>query len=310
MLRVLRPGALTTVQDLGRPGLGRAGVSPSGAMDPLALRVANRLLGNPAGAPAIEITGPGVQVELERGAWIGLAGADLGARVGDESLGSWRTSRVEAGGVLAFEGRVRGARAYVALPGGLRVAPVMGSVSTDLDARLGGFAGTPLRRGDSLDWTGVDEPRMNTGPKQRSLREGSDLLRWYDEPFVLALVPAPDTPAEALRALFGGTYRVGERSSRMGYRLEGPNVPVPAAAEAISEAVAPGAVQITAEGQPILLMADRQTVGGYPVVAHLARAHVPRAAQLWPGDRLHLVSVTEAEAQLMAREQEAMLATL
>jgi antagonist of KipI len=113
-----------------------------------------------------------------------------------------------------------------------------------------------------------------------------------------------------VQALLDGSYRVGERSSRMGYRLEGPPVSVPSAAEAISEAIAPGAVQVTAEGQPILLMADRQTVGGYPVVAHLARAHVPRAAQLWPGDPVRFVAVSVGEAQRMARLQEAMVAAL
>jgi antagonist of KipI len=305
MLRVLRPGVLTTVQDLGRRGLGRTGVSTSGAMDPLALRIANRLLGNRPGAPALEVTGPGVQLLFERAAWIGLAGADLGAQAGSHALPGWQAHLVGAGEVLAFESRTCGARSYVALPGGLRVAEVMGSAATDLDARFGGLDGAALRRGDALDWNDEHEP--TTRLVARRLR---DVLRWYDNPFALAVVVAADAPAEAGGVLLDGAYRVGDRSSRMGYRLEGRPARVPAAAEAISEAIAPGAVQVTADGQPILLMADRQTVGGYPVVAHLARAHVPKAAQLWPGDFIRFVPMTVEEAQRLAREQEATVAAL
>jgi antagonist of KipI len=308
MLRVLRPGALTTVQDLGRPGLGRTGVSPSGAMDPLALCVANRLIGNLPGAAALEVTGPGAQLQFEETTVLGLAGADLDARVAGRPLPEGQAHRIEAGAVLSFEGRLRGARAYLALPGGLRVPEVMGSAATDLDARLGGLAGTPLRRGDRLEWHGsVDADRRGSTAPAWS----TELRLWYHDPFELAVVATEEAAPAALRVLIGSAYRVGSRSSRMGYRLEGAPVPVPvAAAEAISEAIAPGAIQVTADGQPILLMADRQTVGGYPVLAHLARAHLPRAAQLWPGDQVSFVPVSVEEAQQMARRQAAWLARL
>jgi antagonist of KipI len=302
MLRVRRPGALTTVQDLGRAGLGRMGVSPSGAMDPLSLRVANSLVGNAPGAAALELTGPGVELLFEEAAWIALAGADLAAKAGPRPIAPWQAHRIEAGEVLAFGGRTRGARAYVAVSGGLRVPSVMGSASTDLDARLGGLAGAPLRRGDAIPLgAGAPPPPRSVGP---------GILRFYANAFELAVVVADDAPEDAVRVLLGNTYRVSSRSSRMGFRLEGAPVPVTAAAEAISEAIAPGALQVTADGQPILLMADRQTVGGYPVLAHLARAHVPKAAQLFPGDEIRLRPITVVEAQAMARELEAAVGAL
>ncbi len=300
--RVVRPGALTTVQDGGRPSLGRCGVSVSGAMDPLALATANRLLGNPALAAALEITGPGLELQLEDATALALAGADLAAALGGRAMAPWRTHAARAGELIAFSGRAVGARAYLAFPGGLDVPLAMASAATDLDARFGGHEGRPLRRDDVVRWHGTAGGRVT--------REPVDVGRWYDEPYTLAVVIEDEVSEAARDALVRGEFRVGARSSRMGYRLEGPPVPLKAPADALSEPIAPGAIQVAGDGQPILLMADRQTVGGYPVVAHLARAHQPKAAQLWPGDPVGFRAVSRDEAQRLARELWSMLEAL
>jgi antagonist of KipI len=291
MIEVLEPGVLMTVQDLGRPGLGRFGVSPGGAMDPLALRVANRLVGNADGAAALEITGAGAELRFEAPLDFAIAGADLGAAL-DGPVAPWRAHRAPAGSILRFTRRVSGARAILAIAGGLDVPAVLGSAAADLDAGLGGGR---LARG----------ARLSPGPGASPARAAApDVRLAYQDPFRLRFVPFAD-PAlapEAL-ALFGAAaYRVSERSNRTGYRLAGPSLPVAAPADRLSAPVAPGTLQLPPDGQPILLMADRQTIGGYPCLGHLVAADRPKSAQLWPGDVVRFLPVTLEEAHRAARE--------
>lgn len=297
ILRVVRPGILATVQDLGRPGMGRWGVSPGGALDRLALRVANRLLGNPGGAPALELTGAGFGARFDAPTDVALCGADLGAEIDGRPAAPWLADRVPAGGTLALGARRRGARAYLAVPGGFAVAAVLGSASTDLDAALGGLGGRALRAGDEVAFPGGEAARRPTA-------DASALSRFYQGGALLRYVPAPGAPG-----LDGLDFRVGPRSNRTGYRLEGARLP-PAPADEISEAIAPGAIQIPPDGAPILLLADRQTVGGYACAGHVARADLPRAAQLWPGDAVRFRAITVADAQRAAQEQEAAVASV
>ena len=297
---MVRPGTLTTVQDLGRPGLGRLGVSPSGAMDPVALRAANALAGAHRGAAALEVTGPGLELDVLADGVAALAGADLEAQLDGVPLAPWRSFPLRAGTRLRCGGRRQGARAYLAVRGGFRVPLVMGSAATDLDAGLGGISGRPLRRGDLLE--------AARGERDVPVADEAALDRlrgWYREPDTLGVVVGADGGS-----LPGRTYVVGQRSGRMGYRLAGEPLAVARAGEAISEPIAPGAVQVAADGQPLLLMADRPTVGGYPVVAHVVQAHLPRAAQLWPGDPVRFVAVSLTDAWRMARALAADVAAL
>jgi 5-oxoprolinase (ATP-hydrolysing) subunit C len=298
-IEVVRPGVLATVQDLGRPGLGRFGVSPSGAMDPLALRMANRLLGNPAGAPALELTGPGAELRFLHDAPYALAGADLGATLDGAPAPLHQAARAPAGAVLRFARRARGARATLALAGGIEVAPVLGSAATDLDAGLGGGA---LGRGARLAAGAADPPAVSS-----PWRPSPALLALaYDDPFLLRYLPHAD-PAlggGAAAVFASASWKVTERSNRTGYRLAGP-APLPLsagrAADRLSEPLAPGTLQVPPDGQPIMLMADRQTVGGYPILGHLAAADRTRAAQLWPGDMVRFRAVSLDEAHAAAR---------
>jgi biotin-dependent carboxylase-like uncharacterized protein len=298
MLEVVRPGLLTTVQDLGRPGLGRFGVSPGGAMDPLALRVANWLVGNAEGDAALELTGPGAELRFLAATDFALAGADLGATLDGRRMALARAHTAAAGSSLAFRLRVRGARTVLAVAGGLEVESVLGSASTDLDAGLG----TRLARGQ----------RLTAGLGTGWPRSPPPVDFAYEDPFRLRYVPAADAAitAEAAVQFQGAAFRLSDRSNRTGYRLAGPPLPVVGQPERLSAPVAPGTIQLPPDGQPILLMADRQTIGGYPVLGYLIAADRPKAAQLWPGDEVRFVAVSLEQAEHAARRLAAALKVL
>lgn len=297
-IRVRRPGLLTTVQDLGRPGLGRFGVSQSGAMDPLALRVANLLVGNPEGFPCLEITAVGPELEVGQVTRFAVTGGNLSPTLNGEAIEPWRDHTAGPGDTLGFGPRRSGARCYLAVAGGLVVPRELGSTATDLEGGLGGLGGGPLRTGQLLS-LGAAVP----GPP-RAAHLG--VLRQYASPFVLRFIPETgDVAMRAAVATFtAGRYRVSRSSNRMGYRLEGPPVTVGRAGEMLSEPIPPGTIQAPPGGQPILLMADRPTVGGYPRLGQVIRADLPKAGQLWVGHRVRFVPVTLAGSRVALRAQE------
>jgi biotin-dependent carboxylase-like uncharacterized protein len=310
-LEIVRPGLLATIQDLGRPGHARWGLGPSGALDPLALRVSNRLAGNADGAPALEITGSGAEVRFLREALFALAGADLGAALDGVAVGAAAAARARAGSTLAFTARRRGGRAYLAVAGGLEAPAAWGSAATDLAAGVGGPAGLegrPLPRGARLRAPPGGGPAPP--PPERAAALAAILEAAHADPFTPRFVPDedPDVPAEALAAFARAAFRVSPRSSRAGFRLEGPPLPTRARPDRLSEPVAPGLIQLPPDGLPILLMADRNTTGGYPRLGHLIAADTPKAAQLWPGDAVRFTPVTVEEAHALARLRERALA--
>ncbi|WP_224241183.1 5-oxoprolinase subunit C family protein [Hyalangium gracile] len=302
-LRVQKPGMFTTIQDLGRPGQGRWGVSPSGAMDPLALTLANLLVGNPAGAAALEVTALGPELLFEREATFALTGAELRATLDGAPVATRQAHRARAGQVLRFGARAHGARAYLAVAGGLGASAqsFLGSAATDVEAHLGGLGGRPLRAGDVLALA----PQPPFQP--RSVHAGWE--RWYQPPDVVRFIPEPGArlPAEALERFEAARFRISPRSNRMGYRLEGPALPTETGGLQLSEPVAPGTIQLPPDGQPIVLMADRQTTGGYPRLGHVLRADVPKLAQRWLGDPVGFRAVTLEEARQALRDLQAWL---
>jgi biotin-dependent carboxylase-like uncharacterized protein len=312
LLEVVRAGLATTVQDRGRVGLGRFGVSPSGAMDPLAHRLANELLGNDRSAATLEVTGPGCEVVFLGATRFAIAGGDLDAALDGQPLDAQAAAFAPAGARLQFRGRRRGARASLAVPGGFQVAPVLSSASTDLGAGLGGVGGRPLRNGCKLaapappaahparppgDDPPAGDPRARLAPIESFYRT---------DPFVLRFVPEddPGLPAQAAARFCSAAFRVSSRSGRTGYRFEGEPLPARPDPERLSEPTAPGAIQLPPDGFPILLMADRNTIGGYPRLGHLAAADQPRAAQLWPGDGVRFQPISLADAIRLARDTE------
>jgi biotin-dependent carboxylase-like uncharacterized protein len=302
-LQVRKPGLFTTIQDLGRPGYGRWGVSPCGAMDPLALMLANLLVGNSAGAAALEVTALGPELVFGEEASFAIAGADLSATLDGERLAPGTARRARAGQTLRFGARVQGARAYVAVAGGLSrgARRFLGSVATDLEAGLGGLSGQRLRAGDELP--------LDPQPPFQARAVKGDWVRWYPSSGAVRFIPEAGTrlPAEAVELFAAARFRVSPRSNRVGYRLEGPALPTAAADLQLSEPVAPGTIQLPPDGQPIVLMADRQTTGGYPRLGHVLRADVPRLAQLWLGEEVSFRAVTLDEARRALREQQTWL---
>lgn len=304
-VRVLSPGLLTTVQDLGRNGWRHLGVGCAGALDAHAHTLANLLAGNPANAATLEITLAGPTLRFEQATRIALCGADIDARCDGVSLPTARPCIVPAGGTLALGGCRQGARAYLAVAGGFDTDPVLGSRSTDLRGGFGGWEGRALRKGDALPLAGrgsdVDAPRIATW-----WIDASPELAPHGAIRVLAGADAtsPDD------ALFRQAWRVASASDRQGLRLAGDPLRVADARERISEPVAPGTIQLPPDGLPIVLLADAQSHGGYPRIGHVIQADWPRLAQLRPGDTLRFAPCTAADAQAAWRRQQHGLARL
>ncbi|MGE0591438.1 MAG: 5-oxoprolinase subunit PxpB [Vicinamibacterales bacterium] len=297
-LTVVRGGLLTTVQDLGRWGYQARGVSPAGPMDLVSHRVANLLVGNPRDAATIEVTILGPELRVEGGAVLAVTGADLSATLDGDPLPLGRAVRARDGAVVRFGDRRAGARAYVAMGGGVAAPAVLGSRATHV---MSGLGGRPLRAGDRLplgEPTG--DPRPGTAPRM-GLPRGGTRVRVLPGPQQEAL------DAETLDRLTAARWYVTPASDRTGYRLAGA-VDEPAARAAggamISDAAFPGGVQVLPSGQPVLLLADRQTTGGYPQGAIVIGADLPLAGQLAPGDWIEFepCSRRDAVAALVALE--------
>jgi antagonist of KipI len=286
-------------------------------MDRNALRVANALVGNAEGAAGLEITLIGPTLRFDRTALIAITGADLEATVNETRIPTWHPVAVPAGATLRFGKPQVGCRAYLAIAGGVDVPPLFGSRSTYLRGGFGGFAGRALRAGDVVPCGEASGLSLAIGQSLHAV-DGIGIARWSagatlrppysSEPLIRVLAGAhTDALArESRAALFTAPFRVSASSDRMGYRLEGPALSLREPLELLSEAVAFGTIQLPAGGAPIVLMADRQTTGGYPRVGEVASIDLPLIAQLKPGDRLRfrLVSLDEAQRWYLAYEQE------
>ncbi len=304
--RVLKPGIFTTVQDLGRHGYQKYGVPVAGAMDEFALRAGNLLVGNAEDDAALEITLLGPKLELLEDAVLAITGADLGASVGGKPLPLWKSVALRKGSQISF-GRPRsGARAYLAVAGGIDVPKVMGSRSTYVRGKLGGFHGRPLQAGDELPVGRSSRPVPGRKlPEHLVPRYG---VPGYGGIVRVILGPQDDYfTSESLELFLSSAYRVLPVSDRMGYRLEGPKLKHRQGADIISDAIPPGAVQVPGHGAPIVMLADRQTTGGYAKIATVISADLPVLAQLRPGDGVSFKSVSMVEAITALREQQAAL---
>ncbi len=299
-IHVIRPGLHTTVQDSGRWGFQSAGVPVAGPMDPFSHRLANLLVGNPIRAAVLEITLIGPELEFGEPATIAVCGAEFDLVAGGSAAPMSRSFHVAAGTRLQFGRRRAGARAYLAIAGGVQTPPVMGSRATHVVSAMGGLQGRALVAGDRIP--------IVPGGVAAPLRRASGLTLPVRGRARLRLLPgaqadwfAPTTH----KTLASVSFRVSPRSNRMGYRLEGPPLMRSRHEELISAPLAFGAVQVPGAGEPILLMADRQTAGGYPQIASVIAADLPVAGQLAPGDFIEFAfcSRHEAAAALIARER-------
>jgi len=320
-LRIITGGLQTTVQDLGRPGRQRSGIPVCGAMDPFAHRVANMLVGNDDDAATLEASLLGPGITFDEPAVIALAGGDLSATISGNDVAPWHALTVPQGAMLRFgEARV-GCRAYIAVAGGIDVAPVFGSRSTYLRAQFGGLEGRALRSGDVLN-PGIPSPTAERITAALRASGTTAVGRWtvansarpaYNDDPIVRVIPGAhhelldDTSRERL---VSSTFRVSSNSDRMGYRLSGVELSLRQPTELLSEAVAFGTIQLPPGGEPIVLMADHQTTGGYPRIGEVATVDLPLIAQLKPGDRLRfrLVSVEKAQQAYLAQERDLSMA--
>ena len=301
---VVKPGLMTTVQDLGRPQAAASGVTPGGAMDRFAHVAANLLVGNDRSAATLECTITGPSLFAGVACVVAVTGADLEPMIGGRPIPMWTGVALAAGDQLSFGTRRSGARAYIAVAGGFVADRWLGSMSTNLLVGRGGVGGRALRRGDVLSagqamWS---EPGLTLAPEHRPAY-ADRTLRVIGGPHAGRLTP------ESRAALLGTAFAVSRSSNRMGYRLDGPTLEAPGQ-ELLSFQLVAGAVQLPAGGQPILLMADHQTAGGYPVVAVVVSASLPMAAQLAPGDEIRFEEVTLERAVEMRAAQRRALETL
>jgi len=306
VLQVVSPGLLTTIQDLGRPAAIAAGVPTVGAMDRFAHRAANLLAGNSPHDATLECTMNGPHLVAEEPCLVAITGADFQPRINGAPAPTWTSLLLIRGDRLSFEGRRSGARAYIAVGGGFEADRWLGSRSTSLIAGRGGMHGRALARGDVLSVAAESPAPVVAG---RELPPG---LRPVYTDRTVHVMPGPHVrrlDAESRKLLFSAEFTVSRDADRMGYRLDGPQLSM-SGDELLSFGLVAGAIQMPRSGQPILLMADHQTAGGYPVVAVVISASMPIAAQLAPGDTVRFTQTTAAEASRRRLALSSALATL
>ncbi len=293
---------LTTVQDLGRYGYERYGIPVAGAMDPFALQVANILVGNKPGEAALEITIAGPVLRATESCLIAVTGADLGLRLDGRPLPPWMSMFVRRGCIIEFSGRKRGCRAYLAVAGGIDVPPLMGSKSTYLSGGFGGLAGRALKKGDLIP-TG---PTTFHLPSLAGREFPADRIPPYSDAPEVHVILGPQEDyftEEGIAAFLSSRYQVSPTSDRMGYRLQGAAIAHKGRADIISDGIVLGSVQVPADRQPMVMMADHQTTGGYPKIATVIGADIPLLAQCMPGaSTVTFQAITIEEAQARYRQ--------
>jgi antagonist of KipI len=316
-IQVQAPGLLTTVQDLGRQGFGPLGVSPSGAADPISLRLGNRLVANDEGAAGLEMMLLGGTFVFPQGAIVALMGSDFAATLGEVSLDVGTSVQVRPGQTIRLGPTNSGARCYLCVHGGISVKLFLGSASTHILSGLGGFEGRALRKGDVVRIGSATEPfrRRTIAPEV-----SEHLFRRK----VLRVTPGPQADwfsESSLRSFYATTYRVGEQSNRMGLRLEmglemGPEGELERTAasqrgtsDMNTEGVSLGAVQVPTGGAPIILFVEQQTTGGYPKIANVISADLHHVGQLRPRDEIRFEQVTFDTARSLLIEQEKLLSS-
>ncbi len=301
MIEILDGGFLTTVQDAGRRGWGRFGVPPSGPMDRLAFRAANLLVGNDPNAAGLEIMLAGPVLRATCACLVAVCGAEFELWAGQLPVPMWHAVFVRAGQEFRFGQRRCGARAYLAVSGGIALPTFLGSQATCLSANLGGLESRPLRGGDQL-------PLAPQG-KEVAARAG---IAWprsarpaYAPNPTLRTVMGPQDDyfsPDSIQTFLNSSYQVTPASDRMGYRLAGPPIAHQERADIVSDGVVAGSIQVPADRQPIVMMADHQTTGGYPKLATVIQADLPLLAQCLPGDQVRFCAVSVAQAQAIWRQ--------
>ena len=305
-ITVLNPGLLTTVQDMGRVGYQQFGVSVSGVMDPRSAAIANILAGNQEGEAVLECTMMGPQLQFDQANTIAITGGDLMPALDGQPIPTYRAVTVQAGQVLRFQAPKTGCRCFIAFTGGLDVPEVMGSRSTYLKAKIGGVEGRNLQKGDVIPF------RAPGVPKNLNIRFISPEFV-PRQVYTLRVVLGPQDDAftqEGMNTFLRETYTVTPEFDRMGCRLDGPAIQHVSGGDIISDGIAFGAIQIPSHGRPIIMLADRQTTGGYTKIATVISADFRLLGQLKAGDKVRFEKVSIAQAQEALLNQRTAMRTL
>lgn len=312
---VLRPGLFSSFQDLGRHGYQHLGMPVGGAMDQRAHQLANLIAGNDRDMATLEVTLVGPTLRFDAAACIALAGADLSPKINDTPAPMGRPLVMRAGDVLSFGPRRSGVRCYIAWHGGMALPEVLGSQSTYLRGKLGGFQGRALQKGDVLplnvSFKEEGQPALAEDLQKMAIYLSSSLA--FNPRARLRVMRGPHTELftdEAIQNLFNEDYRIGNDSDRMGYRLNGPTLPVRENRQLLSEGATFGTIQVPSDGLPIVLMADRQSIGGYPKIGHVASVDLPQLAQCMPGEVLRFEEIEQMQAQQLDNLREQALGAL
>lgn len=308
MIQVVQQGLLDTIQDAGRYGYQHLGINPGGAMDRVALYVANSLVGNAGMDAAIELHFPASAFLFEADALVALSGADFGAMVNDQPFPLNRPVQVSRHAVLRFTKPVSGARCYLAIGGGLALTPWLGSYSTHLKAGAGGFHGRALQKGDRIPFR--QEVMFHSDQQATPLPWTADISDLYEAGSTIRIIPGHEWELLEDDTLLNAAFLLTEQCDRMGFRLRGPVLKTHDRGERLSAGVSRGTIQLLPGGQLIILMADHQTTGGYARVAHVITADMPALSQHTPHQQLHFTAVDEITAGNLLWQQEQRLQIL
>ena len=299
-IRIIKPGLLTTVQDRGRLGYQQFGVTVAGAMDNYSFRVANLLVENDENEAVLETTFMGPEIEFDCDEVIAITGADMKPKLNGEPVELWTSIPVAKGDKLSFSSVTNGLRCYIAFSRGINVPEIMGSKSTYLRGKLGGFEGRKLEKGDELP---LGEKNLaSTGsyaPKK--------YIPIYEKEYTLRVVLGPQDDYftdEGIETFLNSTYKITSEADRMGYRLDGPVIAHKDGADIISDGIVYGSVQVPGGGLPIILMSDRGTTGGYTKIATVLTPDLSILAQMGPGSSVKFKKVSVHEAHEIYKEYE------
>jgi antagonist of KipI len=291
-IKILKPGFFTTIQDLGRFGFQQYGMPVSGAMDLYSFKRANFLVGNDQNEACLEATAIGPTIEFESETAIAICGADMNPEINGSEIEMYKTVHVNSGDKLSFKGLKSGFRTYISFGGGIDVPLVMGSKSTYLRGRIGGIEGRQLKSGDRLK---LGEYSSKTKMTQIEKR----LIPIYKDCFTARIIPGPEADYFTVKGLvkfLNSEFTLTEQCDRMGYRLSGKKIQHKSSSEIISSGIEFGTIQVPAHGNPIIMMADRQTTGGYPRIANVISVDLPYLAQLQAGDKIRFQEITIEES--------------
>lgn len=305
--KMIKPGMFSTVQDLGRIGYQKDGIIVSGAMDTYSFQLANLLVGNDRNDPALEITVIGPVIEFLVDTQIAITGAETTVLLDDEKIHLWKSYRVKKGQILKFLPATNGVRLYLAIAGGIVVPKVLNSAATYVAGKLGGFQGRKLEKGDIL--LGKVDPYI---PKYERFLCKKYIPNIRDKS-IIRVIKGPEFTQftdESVQHFFQSYYEITETADRMGYRLFGKQLTRKVKRNMISDAVTFGTIQVPEDGQPIILMADRQTTGGYDRIANVISVDLPKLAQLAPRSQIRFQEVSLQKAQKLFLQQEKLIRSI